>query len=151
MKRNYVKFLFAMSIVYNIGAQALAQTSDTLKDRFLQELQSGDVKDGCEIIVTVVNASLNAACVIPDVTISKVACAAAQIMNATTPAGIDPNVKHPITEAEVIICQLTYAASAASVTYTFEFAKDQSEEIRQTWNWLNSLEGSIQFLHYMSR
>lgn len=55
-----------------------------------------------------------------------------------------------ILDAATRVCQLTYATSSAGIQYTFEFSKNQTNEIKKTWDWLNTLEGSVQFLEYMS-
>ena len=131
------------------GVAVNAQT-DPIKQEFLQNLNSEKVKEGCKITVYILNAGANAACMIPEPTVSKVACAAAQIMNMGTVHGMDPNIPHPITDFGVEVCTLTYAYTNAGIQYTFEFAKNQTEEIEETWNWLNSLEGAMQFMEYMS-
>lgn len=128
----------------------IAQDSDDLKERFIQELNSGNLHDGCTLMVNVISVTANSACFIPDPTISKVACAAAQILNASAVNTFDPNIPNPIMESGVIICKLSYASVAIGLDYTFEFTENQTEEIKATWNWLNTLEGSIQLVKYLS-
>lgn len=145
------KLLLSLFFLFGLSSTSFAQNSDEIKKRFLQELQSGDVEDGCKIVVYVVNATANAACFIPEPSVSKVACAAAQIMNVGVVSGLDPNIPHPVTELGVQVCKLTYASTNAGITYTFEFGKNQAKEIKETWNWLNSLEGAVQFIQYISQ
>ena len=142
--------LITLMIISGFMTNSYAQNSEEIKKRFLQELQSGDVEDGCKIVVYVVNATANAACYIPEPTVSKVACAAAQIMNVGVVSEIDPNIPHPVTDLGVQVCKLTYASANAGITYTFEFAEKQAEEIKETWDWLNSLDGAVQFMNYIS-
>lgn len=124
--------------------------SDPIKSELIKDLNSKKIKEGCKITVYVINAGANAACFIPEPTVSKVACVAAQIMNLGTTHSMDPNIPHPITDFGVQICTLTYSYSNAGIKYTFEFGKNQINEINETWNWLNSLEGALQFMEYIS-
>ncbi|WP_290801626.1 hypothetical protein [Flavobacterium sp.] len=147
MKTKSVFFILLFGIV---SMTSFSQNSEQIKKKFLSDLQSGDVEDGCKIVVYVVNAAANAACYVPDPTISKVACLAAQVMNVGMVSELDPNIPHPVTSAGEVVCRLTYASTNAGITYTFEFAKNKADEIQKTWNWLNSLDGAIQFMYYMS-
>ena len=132
------------------SSEILAQKSDALRERFLQELNSGDLHDGCTLTINVISVAANSACFVPDPTISKVACAAAQILNVSAVNTFDPNTPNPILDSGVIICKLSYASAATGLEYTFEFAENQTEEIKATWNWLNTLEGSVQLIKYLS-
>ncbi len=122
--------LFSSITINSVNAQE--QTS--FKEIFLQELQSGDVEDGCKIVILVADIAANAACFVPEPTVSKVACAAAQIMNITSVNSYDPNSPNLVLDAGVRVCQLTYASSSAGIQYIFEFSENQAHEIRQTWN-----------------
>ncbi len=147
MKRNILIFCCTFAIII----AGYSQESDKFKKRFLQELASGEVEEGCKIVVFVLDLAANAACFVPEPTVSKVACAAAKIINTSRVSGIDPNTPSSIiNEAGVRVCQLTYTSSKVGIEYTFEFAKNQTEEVKKTWGWLNSLEGSLQFINYIS-
>lgn len=137
-------------LLFGFISNSFSQNTQQIKAKFLADLQSGKVEDGCKVVVYVLNASANAACYIPEPTVSKVACAAAQIMNIGVSAELDPNIPHPITDFGVEVCKLTYASTNAGITYTFEFAKNKTSEIKRTWDWLNTLNGAIQFMYYMS-
>lgn len=137
-------------LLFGFISNSFSQNTQQIKAKFLADLQSGKVEDGCKVVVYVLNASANAACYIPEPTVSKVACAAAQIMNIGVSTELDPNIPHPITDFGVEVCKLTYASTNAGITYTFEFAKNKTSEIKRTWDWLNTLNGAIQFMYYMS-
>ncbi len=144
------KTVFLMLFLLSFSVTSFSQNSDQIKRKFLSDLQSGDVEDGCKIVVYVLNTAANAACYVPDPTVSKVACAAAQIMNIGVASELDPNIPHPITDFGVELCKLTYASTNAGITYTFEFAENKTTEIKKTWDWLNTLDGAVQFMYYMS-
>jgi hypothetical protein len=127
-----------------------SEKSNAIKQRFLQELQSGDVEDGCKLVIHVTNAAANAACFVPEPTVSKIACFSARILNVAAVNDLDPNMPNLVMDAGVRVCQLTYVSASIGITYTYEFAKNQSKEIKETWNWLNSLQGALQFMEYMS-
>ena len=146
MKKTVLLGLFLFGFISN----SFSQNTEQIKAKFLSDLQSGKVEDGCKVVIYVLNAAANAACYIPEPTVSKVACAAAQIMNVGVTSELDPNIPHPITDLGVEVCKLTYASTNAGITYTFEFAKNKTSEIKKTWNWLNTLEGAVQFMYYMS-
>lgn len=146
MKKNVLLLLLLFGFISN----SFSQNTQQIKARFLSDLQSGKVEDGCKVVVYVLNAAANAACYIPEPTVSKVACAAAQIMNVGVTSELDPNMPHPITDFGVEVCRLTYASTNAGITYTFEFAKNKTSEIKKTWDWLNTLNGAVQFMYYMS-
>jgi hypothetical protein len=138
----FLTVLFSSTIMFS--------QNDPIKEEFIENLSSDKVKEGCKITVYIINAGANAACFIPEPTVSKVACAAAKILNLGTIQGMDPNIPHPITDFGVEICTLSYSYTDAGIKYTFEFAKNQVEEINETWGWLNSLEGALQFMEYIS-
>lgn len=146
MKKNVLLLLLLFGFISN----SFSQNTQQIKARFLSDLQSGKVEDGCKVVVYVLNAAANAACYVPEPTVSKVACAAAQIMNVGVTSELDPNMPHPITDLGVEVCRLTYASTNAGITYTFEFAKNKTSEIKKTWDWLNTLNGAVQFMYYMS-
>ena len=146
MKKNVLLLLLLFGFISN----SFSQNTQQIKARFLSDLQSGKVEDGCKVVVYVLNAAANAACYVPEATVSKVACAAAQIMNVGVTSELDPNMPHPITDLGVEVCRLTYASTNAGITYTFEFAKNKTSEIKKTWDWLNTLNGAVQFMYYMS-
>jgi hypothetical protein len=146
MKKTVLLVLFLFGFISN----SFSQNTQQIKAKFLSDLQSGKVEDGCKVVIYVLNAAANAACYIPEPTVSKVACTAAQIMNVGVTSELDPNMPHPITDLGIEVCKLTYTSTNAGITYTFEFAKNKSSEIRKTWNWLNTLNGAIQFMYYMS-
>lgn len=146
MKKNVLLLLLLFGFISN----SFSQNTQQIKARFLSDLQSGKVEDGCKVVVYVLNAAANAACYIPEPTVSKVACAAAQIMNVGVTSELDPNMPHPITDLGVEVCRLTYASTNAGITYTFEFAKNKTSEIKKTWDWLNTLNGAVQFMYYIS-
>ena len=137
-------------LLFGFIPNSFSQNTQQIKAKFLADLQSGKVEDGCKVVVYVLNAAANAACYIPEPSVSKVACAAAQIMNIGVSSDLDPNVPHPITDFGVEVCKLTYASTNAGITYTFEFAKNKTSEIKRTWDWLNTLNGAIQFMYYIS-
>jgi hypothetical protein len=147
MKFNTLILLFASICLVS---KVSAQDSDKLKQRFLQELQSGDVEEGCKLVIHVANAAANAACFVPEPTVSKVACYSAKILNIVAINDLDPNMPNLVMDAGVRVCQFTYAATSVGITYTYEFSKNQAKEIKETWDWLNSLEGAVQFMEYMS-
>ena len=107
------------------------------------------MEDGCKIVVYAVDSGLNAACFILKPSLSKVACAAAKVMNIGVSSSFDPNISNTLQESSVKICQFTYVVTKKGVTYTFDFASKQSKEIQQTWNWLNTLEGGLFFMDYI--
>jgi len=146
MKKTVLLGLFLFGFISN----SFSQNTEQIKAKFLSDLQSGKVEDGCKVVIYVLNAAANAACYIPEPIVSKVACAAAQIMNVGVTSELDPNIPHPITDLGVEVCKLTYASTNAGITYTFEFAKNKTSEIKKTLNWLNTLEGAVQFMYYMS-
>ena len=146
MKKNVLLVLLLFGFISN----SFSQNTQQIKAKFLSDLQSGKVEDGCKVVVYVLNAAANAACYVPEPTVSKVACAAAQIMNVGVTSELDPNMPHPITDFGVEVCKLTYASTNAGITYTFEFAKNKTSEIKNTWHWLNTLNGAVQFMYYMS-
>jgi hypothetical protein len=146
MKKTVLLVLFLLGFI----SDSFSQNTQQIKAKFLSDLKSGKVEDGCKIVVYILNAAANAACYIPEPTVSKVACAAAQIMNVGVTSELDPNMPHPITDFGVEVCKLTYASTNAGITYTFEFAKNKSSEIKKTWDWLNTLNGAVQFMYYMS-
>ncbi|MDD7885062.1 hypothetical protein [Flavivirga sp. 57AJ16] len=96
------------------------------------ELQSGDVEDGCKIVIFVVIASVNAMCFIPEPSVSKAVCAAAKIMNAGAISDFYPNSPNLINDAGVKVCQLTSSAIDTGIKYTFEFGEKQTNEINNT-------------------
>lgn len=145
-----MKIVLSFLFVFVVGT-GFSQETDPIKKEFLENLRSDNVKEGCKITIYVINAGANAACFVPEPTVSKVACVAAQIMNLGTVHGMDPNISHPIMDFGIEVCRLTYAYTDAGIKYTFQFAENQTKEIEETWNWLNSLEGAIQFIEYLSR
>ncbi len=124
---------------------------EDFKKEFIKDLNDKNLEDGCKIVVYVVDAGLNAACFIPEPSLSKVACAAAKVLNIGMTSSFDPNISNPIQEAGVKICQFSYVTTEKGVTYIFDFASQQSKEIEETWNWLNSLEGGLFFMDYIKR
>ena len=145
MKKYYlilfVSFLALENSIY-------CQDSAKIKAQFIEDLNSGKVDMGCKIVVYVVDGAANAACFVPEPTVSKVACAAAKILNVGVASNFtDPNIPNPIEE----ICKMTYATTNTGIKYTFDFSKDQKQEIEKTWLWLNTLEGSIKFMEYLSQ
>jgi hypothetical protein len=142
------KLLLLITILFY--STIVVSQNDPIKQEFIKNINSDKIKEGCKITVYIINAGANAACFVPEPTVSKVACAAAQIMNLGTTYGMDPNIPHPITDFGVEICTLSYSYTDAGIKYTFEFAKNQVEEINETWSWLNSLEGALQFMEYIS-
>lgn len=144
------KSVFLVLFLLGFISNSFSQNTQQIKAKFLSDLNSGKVEEGCKVVVYVVNATANAACYIPEPTVSKVACAAAQIMNIGVTSELDPNIPHPITDFGVEVCKLTYASTNAGITYTFEFAANKTTEIKKTWNWLNSLDGAVQFMYYLS-
>lgn len=142
------KYIFLILSLFAIENPIYSQDSEKIKAQFIEDLNSGKVDMGCKIVVYIVDGAANAACFVPEPTVSKVACAAAKILNVGVVSEFkDPNLPNPIEE----ICKLTYATTNAGITYTFEFTKNQQREIEKTWLWLNTLKGSLQFIQYLSQ
>jgi len=148
-----VLLILIFIVFFHVNHLAAQSNSNTFKDEFEQRLESGDLEDGCTIIVEVINLAANAACYAPDPTISKVACTTAIIVQAGG-GGIqsfDPNSPNLITSTGVRVCQLTYATTAAGLKVTYEFGKNQTQEIKDTWDWLNTLEGGINMMYFLAQ
>lgn len=143
--RKFIIFIASIAYCFNIYGQ------EDFKKQFIKDLNNKNLEDGCKIVVYVVDAGLNAACFVPEPSLSKVACAAAKVMNIGVSSSFDPNVSNIIQESGTKICQFTYVVTKKGITYTFDFANKQTEEIQQTWNWLNSLEGGLFFIDYVKR
>lgn len=144
------KSVLLVLFLFGCISNSFSQNTQQIKAKFLSDLNSGKVKDGCKVVVYVLNATANAACYISDPTVSKVACVAAKIMNIGVASELDPNIPHPVTDFGEYVCRLTYASTNAGITYTFEFAENKTTEIQKTWDWLNTLDGAVQFMYYMS-
>lgn len=123
--------------------------SEAIKEQFQRDLQSEAVDEGCRLVVYILNTAATQACVIPDITVTKVACAAAMVMNIGHPDPFDPNTPHPVTDAGVLLCRLAYASANEGITFTFEFTKEQTQEIKRVYEWLNTLEGAVSFMNYI--
>jgi hypothetical protein len=134
-----------------IGFTVQAQNSGPAKSKFVEAVQSGEIKNGCIIVVSVNDADANSSCNVPDASISKVAHAAASAMNTSTKSELVENMPNTISSGGNTICTLSYKKTGSGITYTFDFAEGQGQEIKWTSNWLNSLDGFVEITDYSSR
>lgn len=135
-------------LLLTAGYFVYGQSSGPAKSKFVDAVQSGEIKNGCIVVVTVSNAEANAACNVPEESISKVAHAAATVLNTSTKSDMVANMPNTISSGGSQICILTYKKSGSGITYTFDFAENQGQEIKWTSNWLNSLTGFVEITEY---
>jgi len=123
-----------------------SQSFEDVKKQFKRDLQSGDIQNGCEIMVSIILDGSEAACFIPEPSISKVACAIATIYKGGGPAG-----EEVIKEAGSKVCTIGVASAKTVVTYTLKFAKDTGNEIEETYNWFNSMDGVTWLMYNLTK
>ncbi len=129
------------------GATVHAQGSAGIKEQFEEDIRSGAITLGCKMVITIgLDVGLPFACVVPEPTVSKVACAMATTYQALGPVG-----QSMVKDSGVKVCRISVGVTKTAVTYTMDLAENQLEEAKGIWNWLNTLEGVTYLMYQLSR